>query len=82
MSHWPLYNLGNVIQQRKDFILIDELPNINVAAFSSMLKVLFYATRFPAPRFKTKKQQICKAGDFLVAEIDAKVGGFGIVPES
>ena len=30
---------------------------------------------------KTKKQQICKAGDFLVAEIDAKVGGFGIVPD-
>jgi type I restriction enzyme S subunit len=29
---------------------------------------------------KTKRQQICTAGDFLVAEIDAKVGGFGIVP--
>lgn len=29
---------------------------------------------------KTKKQQVCKAGEFLVAEIDAKVGGFGIVP--
>jgi type I restriction enzyme S subunit len=31
---------------------------------------------------KTKKQQVCRAGEFLVAEIDAKVGGFGIVPES
>jgi type I restriction enzyme S subunit len=31
---------------------------------------------------KTKQQQVCKAGDFLVAEIDAKVGGFGIVPPS
>jgi type I restriction enzyme S subunit len=29
---------------------------------------------------KTKRQQLCKAGEFLVAEIDAKVGGFGIVP--
>ncbi len=29
---------------------------------------------------KTKKQQVCRAGEFLVAEIDAKVGGFGIVP--
>jgi len=29
---------------------------------------------------RTKKQQVCRAGDFLVAEIDAKVGGFGIVP--
>lgn len=31
---------------------------------------------------KTKKQQFCKKGDFLVAEIDAKIGGFGIVPEN
>jgi type I restriction enzyme S subunit len=29
---------------------------------------------------KTKEQQACKAGEFLVAEIDAKVGGYGIVP--
>jgi type I restriction enzyme, S subunit len=27
------------------------------------------------------KQQVCKGGQFLVAEIDAKVGGFGIVPD-
>ena len=31
---------------------------------------------------KTKSQQVCRAGEFLVAEIDAKVGGFGIVPEA
>jgi type I restriction enzyme S subunit len=29
---------------------------------------------------KTKKQQVCRTGEFLVAEIDAKIGGFGIVP--
>ena len=29
---------------------------------------------------KTKEQQVCRAGEFLVAEIDAKVGGFGVVP--
>ena len=31
---------------------------------------------------KTKKQQVVRTGDFIVAEIDAKVGGFGLVPES
>ena len=30
---------------------------------------------------KTKEQQVCRAGEFLVAEIDAKVGGFGVVPD-
>jgi type I restriction enzyme, S subunit len=29
----------------------------------------------------TKQQQIIKKGDFLVAEIDAKMGGFGLVPD-
>jgi type I restriction enzyme S subunit len=36
----------------------------------------------PGALIKTKKQQVCRAGEFLVAEIDAKVGGFGIVPSS
>jgi len=31
---------------------------------------------------KTKAQQVCRRDEFLVAEIDAKMGGFGIVPES
>ncbi len=30
---------------------------------------------------KTKKQQVCRANQLLVAEIDAKVGGYGIVPK-
>ncbi|MBE0681131.1 MAG: restriction endonuclease subunit S, partial [Anaerolineales bacterium] len=29
---------------------------------------------------KTKKQQVVKSSDLIVAEIDAKMGGFGIVP--
>jgi type I restriction enzyme S subunit len=29
---------------------------------------------------KTKVQQVCKAGQLIVAEIDAKVGGFAIIP--
>lgn len=31
-------------------------------------------------QIKTKQQQIIRAGELLVAKIDAKVGGFGIVP--
>lgn len=31
-------------------------------------------------KIRTKKQQVCRTGEFLVAEIDAKIGGFGIVP--
>ena len=31
-------------------------------------------------RAKDKKQQVCKDGDFLVAEIDRQGGGYGIIP--
>ena len=47
-----------------------------------MLKVLFCAMKYRGALIKTKTQQVCRAGEFLVAEIDAKVGGFGIVPET
>lgn len=30
---------------------------------------------------KTKKQQVARVGDLVVAEIDAKMGGFGLVPQ-
>jgi type I restriction enzyme S subunit len=36
----------------------------------------------PGALIKTKQQQVCRAGEFLVAEIDAKVGGFAVVPEA
>jgi type I restriction enzyme S subunit len=29
---------------------------------------------------KTKLQQVCRPGDVIFAEIDAKVGGFGVIP--
>lgn len=31
---------------------------------------------------KTKKQRLCKKDDFIVAEMDAKFGGYGIIPAS
>ena len=31
-------------------------------------------------KIRTKTQQVCKRGDFIVAEMDAKVGGYGFIP--
>src|SRR5262244_2875480 len=55
-------------------------PNTSVAAFNSTQGIVLRDT-ISGAEIKTKKQQVCKAGDFLVAEIDAKVGGFGVVPD-
>ncbi|UZE49798.1 restriction endonuclease subunit S [Rhodopseudomonas sp. P2A-2r] len=38
--------------------------------------------RVEGSTIKTKRQQVCRAGEFLVAEIDAKMGGYGLVPDN
>lgn len=77
---WPWARLGEVLHQRKEFITLDDLaiyrrPRVQLHAQGVVLR-----DEVPGGQIKTKQQQVCRAGDFLVAEIDAKVGGFGLVP--
>lgn len=79
-TSWPLGKLGDVLVQRKGFITIDDnqtyiRPRVQLHARGIVLR-----DRVSGAEIKTKKQQVSKFGDFLVAEIDAKMGGFGIVP--
>ena len=79
---WPTVALGEVIDHRKEFIIIDDLetyrrPRVQLHAQGIVLRDVV-----PGAQIKTKKQQVARAGEFLVAEIDAKVGGFGIVPDA
>src|ERR1035441_9809957 len=81
-SSWPTAKLDEVLAQRKEFVTIDDLrayrrPRVKLHAQGIVLR-----DEIPGALIKTKKQQVCHGGEFLVAEIDAKVGGFGIVPES
>ncbi|MBI1273336.1 MAG: hypothetical protein GC131_04540 [Alphaproteobacteria bacterium] len=81
MNAYPTAALGEVVRHRKEFIQIDDLtayrrPRVQLHAQGIVLR-----DEVPGALIKTKKQQVIRAGEFLVAEIDAKVGGFGIVPE-
>src|SRR5438132_287584 len=78
---YPMAPLGDVIRQRSEFIEIDDFKaykrcRVQMHAQGVVLRDIVQGTEI-----KTKKQQVCHAGEFLVAEIDAKVGGFGIVPD-
>jgi type I restriction enzyme S subunit len=79
MSKWPSQPLALVIQCRKKFVLIDDLQQYKRCRVQLHAQGIVLRDIVPGAEIKTKKQQVCKAGDFLVAEIDAKVGGFGIV---
>jgi type I restriction enzyme S subunit len=77
---WTTVPLGEVIEHRKEFIIIDDLqtyrrPRVQLHAQGIVLRDAVLGAQI-----KTKKQQVAREGEFLVAEIDAKVGGFGIVP--
>jgi len=81
-SNFPLVELGMVIKQRKESIVIDDAKiykRCRVQLYGNGV-VLRDPDGIEGKEIKTKKQQVCKTNDFLVAEIDAKFGGYGIVP--
>ena len=79
-ASWPSVPLGEVIDHRKEFIIIDDLETYRRLRVQLHAQGIVLRDALPGAEIKTKKQQVARAGEFLVAEIDAKVGGFGIVP--
>lgn len=79
---WPLVPLGEVITQRKEFIRVSDLETYKRCRVQLHAQGILLRDVVSGSEIKTKEQQVCHAGEFLVAEIDAKIGGFGIVPES
>src|SRR5947208_11810094 len=79
---YSMVPLGDVIRQRSEFIEIDDFKAYKRCRVQLHAQGIVQRDIVQGVEIKTKKQQICRAGEFLVAEIDAKVGGFGIVPEN
>src|SRR5207247_8573483 len=79
---WPKVRLGEVLRHRKEFITIDDLTNYKRPRVQLHVQGIVPRDEVPGALIKTKTQQVCRTGEFLVAEIDAKVGGFGVVPGS
>ncbi len=80
-ARWPMVRLGEVLRHRKEFIFIDDLATYRRPRVQLHVQGIVLRDQVPGALIKTKAQQVCRAGEFLVAEIDAKVGGFGIVPQ-
>src|SRR5450759_880054 len=72
--------LAEVLNHKNEFITIDDLVTYTRVTAQLHAKGIVLRDEVEGLLIKTKKQQLCKSGDLLVAEIDAKVGGFGIVP--
>jgi type I restriction enzyme S subunit len=79
-ADWPRVPLGEVLKHRKEFIQIDDFQEYKRCRVQLHAQGVVLRDTVPGVEIKTKKQQVCLAGEFLVAEIDAKLGGYGIVP--
>lgn len=79
---WPVVPLKSILSLRKEFVQIDDLATYKRPRVRLHAQGIVQRDVVAGAQIKTKKQQVCRAGEFLVAEIDAKVGGFGVVPES
>jgi type I restriction enzyme S subunit len=81
-NQWPVTELGRVVRHRKDFIEIDDSEIYKRCRVQLHTKGIVLRDKIQGIDIQTKKQQVCRAGELLVAEIDAKVGGYGVVPDS
>ena len=77
---WPTFFLKETIEHRKEYITINDSEKYKRCRVKVHAKGIELRDEIEGALIKTKRQQLCKTNDFLVAEIDAKVGGFGIVP--
>jgi type I restriction enzyme S subunit len=79
-NDWQTVRLGNFLTERKEFVTIDDFTRYKRARVQLHGKGIVIRDVVQGVEIKTKSQQFARTGEFLVAEIDAKVGGFGIVP--
>ena len=79
-SKYKLVELSEVLMQRKKYITIDENKVYKRCRVQTRAQGVILRDTLTGKEIKTKQQQPCKTDDFIVAEIDAKVGGYGIVP--
>lgn len=72
--------LSDVSHFKKAFISIVDEKEYKRCRVQLHRKGIVLRDRISGKGIKTKKQRLCSADDFLVAEMDAKFGGYGIVP--
>ena len=80
MSVWPTVVLGDVVRHRKQFVTIEDDRRYRRCRVQTSARGVVLRDTLQGLDIKTKTQQVCQDGEFLVAEIDAKMGGYGLVP--
>ena len=79
-GRYPWVSLGELLRYHKEWITIaDDEPYKRVTVRLHGGDIVLQDTVY-GRQLRTKRQQVARAGQVLVAEIDAKSGAFGVVP--
>ena len=82
MKHsWNKIKLGEVITHRSKFISIDDFQRYKLCRVQTKALGVVLREEKEGVEIKTKEQQVCKSGDLIFSEMDARFGGYGIIPE-
>ncbi|WP_347274615.1 restriction endonuclease subunit S [Candidatus Kuenenia sp.] len=80
MGEWKTVKLAEVLLHRKGYIIINNDEEYSLCRVQLHRRGVVLREKKMGYQIKTKKQQVCKAGDLIVAEMDAKFGGYGFIP--
>ncbi len=80
MSEWKTVPLSEVLTHRKEWIKVDDAQHYKLCRVQVHRRGVVLRGIKEGSEIKTKKQQPCKSGDVIVAEMDAKYGGYGVIP--
>ena len=78
--NWENIKLGNVIKHRNSFINIDDFHKYKLCRVQTKAQGVVLREEKEGIEIKTKEQQVCKTDDLIFAEMDARFGGYGIIP--
>ncbi|MBM4463976.1 MAG: hypothetical protein FJ014_00145 [Chloroflexi bacterium] len=79
-NSWQWMRLGDVLVYRQEFVTIDDNTEYQLVTVKLHGKGIVPREKLRGSQIRTKQQQLIRNNQLLVAEIDAKLGAFGIVP--
>jgi type I restriction enzyme S subunit len=72
-KQWSKVKLGEVLQHRKEFITIDDLTNYKRPRVALHVQGIVLRDEVPGALIKTKTQQVCHAGEFLLPKLTRRL---------
>ena len=73
---------SEIMTENKEYIIIDDQTQYQRITVKLHGKGVVSRDFVMGKKLRTKKQKLAKTNQFVVAELDAKFGGFGVIPEN